>query len=546
MDRRFQLSAIVTVAFLFACEQAPNAKPGTQASGQIGGAIVISASADADNLVPPLTLSIQGKQIGDQIFDVLAQVGDDLNTVGDTGFKPRLAKSWSWAADSLSISFSLDPNARWHDGIPVRAEDVRFTYQLVKDTATASVLSANLDDLDSVSTPDSMTARLWLHRRSPDAFYHVAASVPILPAHLLRATKPAALAGSDFAAHPIGSGRFKFSKWDKGASLTLLADSENYRGRPNADRVTWVVSPDYTAASLRFINGDADVLDVVKPEAVARIQGHQGRLIQATAGLDYGYVGFNLVSSVTGRPHPVFADRNVRRALVMAVNRDALVRNVFDTLATVAHGPVTRALPTSDTTIGLPYDTVAVARMLDSLGWKRGSNGMRSRGGVALAFSLMVPSSSTTRMRLATLLQDQWRRAGAAVKIESLELNAFGARMEDKKFDAILNGWHIDPDPASIKEEWTQAQIRKGGFNLTSYRNPSFDAVVDSAAVEWNPQRSVALYRRAYRILTDDAAAMWLYESKNVFGVSDRIQTSGIRPDGWWVNLADWSVLKKR
>jgi peptide/nickel transport system substrate-binding protein len=542
MRRRLVPAVSFAIVFLSSCSPERGASPGAQSGGQI----VISASADADNLIPPLTLSIQGKQVEDQIFDVLASVGDDLNTVGDAGFSPRLAKSWSWSADSLSISFVLDPTARWHDGHPVTAEDVRFTYQLVKDPAAASVLSANLDDVDSVSTPDSMTARLWLHRRAPDEFFHVAASVPILPAHLLRSTKPAELASSSFALHPIGTGRFRFQTWDKGSSLSIIADSGNYRGRPHADRVTWIVSPDYTAASLKFISGDADVLDVVKPEAVARIQAHAGRLINATAGLDYGYVGFNLLDPATGKPHPVFADRNVRRALVMAVNRDALVRNVFDTLATVAHGPVTRALPTSDTTIGLPYDTVAAARTLDSLGWKRGANGIRTRGGVELAFTLMVPSSSTTRMRLATLLQDQWHRAGASVKIESLELNAFGAKLEDRKFDAILNAWHIDPDPASIREEWTQSQIRKGGFNLTSYRNPTFDAVVDSAVVEWSPQRSVDLYRRAYRILTDDAAAMWLYESKNVFGVSDRIQTAGLRPDGWWVNLADWSVVKKR
>lgn len=546
MERRLNLSALVTLAFLAACTQTPDAKSRADGGGAVGGTIVISASADADILFPPLTLSIQGKQINDQIFDVLADIGGSLNTVGDAGFKPRLARSWRWGRDSLFIDFALDPKARWHDGAPVRAEDVRFTYALVKDTATASVLSESLDDVDSVSTPDSLTARIWLHRRLPDAFFHVAASVPILPSHLLRGMKPAELAASSFARHPVGSGRFRFSRWDKGSSLSLTADSGNYRGRPRVDRVIWTVSSDYNAASLRFITGAADFLDVVKPEMVARIRERKGRVIESTAGLDYGYVGFNLIDPANGRPHPIFADRSVRRALVMAVNRDALVRNVFDTLGRVAHGPVTRALPTSDTTIGLPYDTVAAARMLDSLGWKRNRSGIRSRAGIELAFSLLVPSSSTTRLRLATLLQDQWRRAGAVVRIESLELNAFGAKMEAKKFDAILNGWHIDADPASIREEWTQGQIRKGGFNLTSYRNPAFDAVVDSAAGEWNPARSVALYRRAYRILIDDAAAMWLYESRNVFGVSDRIRTTGIRPDGWWVNLADWSVRRPR
>jgi peptide/nickel transport system substrate-binding protein len=546
MDRRNHIFALASLAVVCACTAAPDANPEKGDEVRTGGTIVISASADADILFPPLAVTIQAKQIDDQIFDVLADIGAGLNTVGDAGFKPRLAKSWSWSPDSLSIVFAIDPAARWHDGVQVSADDVRFTYALVKNPATASVLASSLDDVDSVTTSDSVTARVWFGRRSPAQFYRAAASIPILPAHLLRGTKPSALGASEFGRHPVGSGRFRFERWDQGSAISITADSTNYRGRPRPDRVTWIIAPDYTAASLRFISGGADVLDVVKPEAVAGIRGSKGRLIQSTPGLDYGYVGFNLVDPVNGRAHPIFADRNLRRALVMSVNRAALVQNVFDSLASVAHGPVTRAIPTSDTTIGLPYDTAAAARTLDSLGWKRGPSGIRSRGGVELAFSLMVASSSTARMRLATLLQDQWLRAGASVRIESLELNAYGAKMEAKQFDAILNAWHIDPDPASIREEWTEREIRKGGFNLTSYRNPALDALVDSAATEWVPQRSVELYRRAYRILTEDAAAMWLYEPKNVFGVSDRIRTTGVRPDGWWINLADWSVMRRK
>jgi peptide/nickel transport system substrate-binding protein len=169
---------------------------------------------------------------------------------------------------------------------------------------------------------------------------------------------------------------------------------------------------------------------------------------------------------------------------------------------------------------------------------------MRSKAGVPLGFALMVPSSSAIRMRIAVLLQEQWRKAGAAVRIEALEPNTFGARMEDRKFDALLNAWHIDPTPSSVREEWASSEIRKGGYNATSYRNPAFDAVIDSAVKESNPARGADLYRRSYRILTDDAAAMWIYELRNVHGASKRITTSGIRTDGWWRDLADWSVAK--
>ncbi|MGH7604479.1 MAG: peptide ABC transporter substrate-binding protein [Gemmatimonadaceae bacterium] len=510
----------------------------------VGGTISISASADADALLSPLTLSLQGKQVSDQIFDNLADIGPDLNAVGDVGFTPRLASAWHWASDSTSVEFQMNPAARWHDGAPVRAEDVKFTYALVKDTTLGSPLSSNLDNVDSVSLPDSMTARVWLHRPSPDAFWKIAASVPILPSHLLKDIAPAALRTSAFAQHPIGTGRFRFSSWDRGTRIVLTADSSNYRGRPSADRVIWLVSADYPAAAVRFLTGAADFLDVVKPEYVAQVREKGEGIIATKGSLDYGYLAFNLRDPARDRPNAILGDRNVRRALVMATDRNALVRSVFDTLGLVGHGPVTRALPTSDTTIGLPYDTVAAAHILDSLGWKRESDGIRARSGTRLSFALMVPTSSAIRSRLAVLLQEQWRRAGADVRIEPLEANAFGQRLEDRKFDAALNAWHIDPTPSSVRDEWASSEIRKGGYNETSYRSPVFDAVIDSAVREMDPARSVDLYRRAYRVLTDDAPAMWIYELRNVHGVSPRIRTAGVRPDSWWQDLADWSVVE--
>jgi len=512
----------------------------------VGGTIVMSSAADADILFPPLTLTLQGRQVLAHVFDNLADIGPSLNTVGDVGFTPRLADRWKWSADSLSVSFHINPRARWHDGVPVSGDDVKFTFQVVKDTSLASPLASNLDNVDSVSVPDSLTAVAWFHQRAPDAFFKAASPVAILPAHLLRKIAPADIHQSGFARAPVGSGRFRFGAWDRGSRIMIQADSTNYRGRPTVDRAIWLVAADYQAASARFLGGTADFLDVVKPELIPQVKAKGADIIVSPGSLDYGYAAFNLRNASNTGPHPIFGDRETRRALVMAVDRSAIVGNVFDTLGLVAHGPATRIMPTSDTTIGIPYDPQRAARTLDSLGWKPGRDGLRARDKTPLAFALMVPNSSPIRMKIAVLLQEQWRKAGANVRIDQLELNTFGSRMEDRKFDALLNAWHIDPTPSSVREEWASSEIKKGGYNATSYRNPAFDAVIDSAVREMNPSRSVQLYRRAYRILTDDAPAMWIYELRNVQGASKRIHPVGIRPDAWWADLADWSVTKGR
>jgi len=131
-----QIFSITLMAVLFA--------GACSSDRRVGGTIVMSSAADADVLFPPLTLTLQGKQVTDQIFDNLADIGPALNTVGDAGFTPRLADRWRWSADSMSVAFHLNPRARWHDGVPVTAEDVRYTFQLVKDTSLASPLAANL------------------------------------------------------------------------------------------------------------------------------------------------------------------------------------------------------------------------------------------------------------------------------------------------------------------------------------------------------------------------------------------------------------------
>ncbi len=514
---------------------------GSTARKDGGGVIVIAASADPDILLPSLTMSAQGKQIVDQVFDNLADIGPSLNTIGDTDFKPRLARSWQWGPDSAWIEFTLDPRARWHDGQPVTSDDVRFTFMLVKDEKFGSPQAPNLSEVDSVSTDGPQAARIWLASHPPNLFYRLAGTIAILPAHLLMGAAADTIRSSEFGRHPVGSGRFKFSAWKQGESVTLVSDSSNYRGRARADRVVWLISPDYNSAALRFLAGNADFLDVVKPEFVDRVrQATQLQFDASVPSLNYGYVSFNLVEPKARTPHRIFSSRNVRRALAMAVDRERLVRNVLDTLGSVARGPFARGLATSDAGTSPSYDTTEAASILDSEGWKRSTSGIRNRNGRPLSFRLLVPSSSAIRMKFATLLQEQWHLAGADVVVEPIEMSAFGSHLEAHDFDAMINAWQIDPDPGSVRDEWMSSAKREGGNNFTSYSNPLFDAVIDSAAREPSRDRAVALYRRAYSILTDDTPAMWLYEPRNVFGVSKLIHPVGMRADAWWADLADW------
>jgi peptide/nickel transport system substrate-binding protein len=229
----------------------------------------------------------------------------------------------------------------------------------------------------------------------------------------------------------------------------------------------------------------------------------------------------------------------------MAVNRQAIVKNVFDTLGSVALGPFTRAQFTADSTIPqIPYDLEGAKRALDSLGWRDANgDGYREKNGRPLAFTLLTPTSSKNRMRAAVLLQEQLKAAGAKVEIEQLEFNAFMQREVGHDFDATMGGWHLDPSPGGVRQQWGTLGARgKDGSNYGRYESPTFDAYVDSALAVTDPARQKALFRRAYETILADAPAVWIYEPKPYIGMHRRLELPGRRADAWWAGFAQWSV----
>src|SRR6266576_3168236 len=216
-----------------------------------GGTLVIATTQDPGALFPPYILTVAAKQIAEQLYDYLADVGTNFDARDEKSYRAELAKGWRWSSDSMNIAFQLDPRARWHDGRSVTAGDVRFTFDLNKDTTVASRYISSLGNIDSVSVPDSLTAVFWFHRRVPTQFLDAAAQLLILPAHQLERIPRERL--RERLPPPIGSGRFRLRRWDKGTAIEIVADTGNYRGRAILDRVIWSPTPDFNAAFARLM-----------------------------------------------------------------------------------------------------------------------------------------------------------------------------------------------------------------------------------------------------------------------------------------------------
>ena len=531
-------TAVLLTLVITACSEHSR----STASGELGGTLVISTTGDPGTLFPPLIRTTQGKQISEQIYDYLADVGPEMNTRSEKGFRPQLTDGWRWSSDSLSLAFHINPRARWHDGKPVRAHDVEFTFALNKNPALGGLFLSELANIDSVTVGDSLTAIFWFHQRLPTQFLDAAAQLLILPAHQLERIQVTRLRESP--PPPIGTGRFRLRRWDKGTSVEIVADSSNYRGRAKLDRVIWSISPDFTTAVTRLFSGDADLSDILRAENLPELVRHPSLRAIILPGTDYAFLQFNLRhASGSGRPHPLFGDRALRRAIAMSIDRSSLVKSVLDTLGLVAVGPTVRAFPTTDPAVSqIPFDYAAGQAILDSLGWSsRDQRGIRTKNGRELAFSLLVPTSSMNRIRLAVLIQAQLRAVGIRVDIEQMDISALVAREQSHTFDAVLGGWHLGVSPDGTKQAWSSAGVGKQGVNYGSYKNPIFDAQLDTA-LRADSAHARDRFALAYATINQDAPAVWLYEPRTVIGLHRRIRTGWMRPDAWWADLGDWHI----
>src|SRR6266576_4781218 len=518
-------------------------------TGEYCGTLVFASVGEPEGLLPPVAQSSVARDVSDQLFLKLADLGPSANTIGDEDFTPLLAERWEWD-DPLTLVFHLDPRARWQDGRRVSAADVVFTYDAYNDPRVNSPFRTGLRWISAVTSRDSLTTVFRFRQRYPEMFYDAVYQMRILPGHLLRNIPRDQWQSTPFGRAPVGDGPYRFAAWKAGESLELVADSTCFLGRPHIRRLIWRFTPDLQVAVTQMVAGEADAVpQLVSPDNIERVQGTPHLATYPYKGSAYGYVGFNLnAPGDSTKPHPLFADREVRRALVMATDRERLLRNVFGEFAKVPPGPLSQLWWIWDPEIHeLPYDSGQAARLLTRTGWTDSDgDGIRDKGGRPLAFRLLLPTTSAIRRQYARLLQEQFRIAGVDVQLDEVDFSLYNERARAGRFDALLNTWNTDATPSSgFPQTWTPAGF--GRSNYGHYDNPEVDRLVDRAvASAANRDQARRAWRAAVETLNRDAPGIFLYATSNVAAVHKRVVDVTIRPDSWLALLRTWRIPADR
>ena len=536
MHVRQPLIALVALAALaVACREAPSCV------GVCGTAILVGPEPDV--LLPAVTTQDAGVAVADLLFLKLADIGPGMNTVGDAGFTPQLAESWSFPAAN-TIRFRMNARARWHDGHPVTADDVAFTFDVYRDTLVNASARPLLRDIAAVTAQDSLIVDFRFGSSYPEQFFDAVYHMRILPRHVLDSVPRRNLGTHAFGRRPIGSGPFRFVRWEPGQYVEVVRDSSFFLGRPGLARVIWQIVPDAATMLTQLVAGEVDIMaSLGVPENVERVrQAPHLSVVDGAPGF-YSYIGFNLrAPGNRARPHPLFADRDLRRAVSMAIDRAAVVRAVLGPEARVGNGPWAHTLGVhSDSIRALPLDTAEARRILNARGWtRRDRDGTLMQGSRRLEFELLVPVVSQPRRRAAVIVQEQLRRLGITMGIAEVDFNLFVSRGPEGQFDAVFGSWSQDPSPRSIEQSWSSAGI--GGSNWGAYASPEFDRLARAAVGERDHVVARRRWHEAITYVNDDAPAVWVYSIRPLAGVHRRFQNAVIRPDQLTAMLWTWRV----
>lgn len=532
---------IATLALIVACgdaqlpdtaaEDGPTRRPEVPEAQRYGGTVVVAGRNDIGSMNTFESLDIESLQHQIHLLFVTLVEADRRDEP-----VPYLARSWSFAEDSVSVTFELYEGLNWHDGTPLTASDVAFTFERARDPDTGYPNRAYFDAWTGVEVLDEYTLRFTV-RPAANLFFGWT-RLPIMPEHILGDVPPSELAGHPFGStRPVGAGPFRFVERSVGDRWVFEANQdfpEELGGRPYVDRYVYRVIPEDGTRAAALRAGEVDLLTTAAPANVPRFAADSTiRLIEYSEG-DYDFIVWNPRRSF-------FEDPAVRRALTMAIDRPGIVEAVHEGAATVAAGPVGPWHWAYDSTDApLPYAPDSARAVLEAAGWTDADgDGVRERDERPFRFTMFLTPRDKWRS-VATIVRSNLADVGIDMDVEVREIASLQPLVTspDRRFDAFLLGW-VPDRTMDGRSMWACDQVAHP-VHFSSYCNPELDAVLDSLLTATDRDVYARLVDRYNDILAADQPYTFLYHP--VHRAAARVQLRGVEMDagGSLATVADW------
>lgn len=457
-----------------------------------------------------------------------------------------LAESMTVSEDQRTYTVTIRPDARWHDGLYVRARDVLFTVNLAKNTATRSTISGWGGI--KVTEVDSRTVAFELPSVYAP-FPHALEQLPILPEHILRDVEPNALLENGFSLKPVGSGPFAIRAVQDLETATgrkvvhLTRNNDYYRGVAKLDRVQLHVYKDSDAVRRALEQGEVNAAsDLLLNDSN---QVNQKRYTVETRPVNTGvYALFNTTS-------PLLKDVSIRRALQVGTDTNKVREGVANDLPALDMPFIPRQVAGDQPTVPT-YSTAKAGELLDAAGWRLDGS-IRKKDGEPLQLSVVTMKNADFEKALTELVA-QWRALGVTVTTRIVDpndplQNVAQDILQPRQYDVLLYSLTIGGDP-DVYVYWHSSQA-SNGYNFTNYRNSIVDDALVSARSRLEPELRNAKYLTFARQWVSDAPAIGLYQSVAPYVHTKGVQatladTKLVAPTDRFGDVINWTVGERR
>ncbi len=449
-----------------------------------------------------------------------------------------LATGYEISDDGITWTVTVRDDVVFHDGEPLTAKDVAFTFEKAKDSGSVVDLTILAS---AVATDDEIVVFTLNEPRS--TFLYQLATIGIVPEHAY---------DDDYGMNPIGSGPFKFVQWDQGQQLIVEANDDYYGGRPKIDKVTFL----FMEEDARFAAAKAGDIDVVAVPATLATQDIAGMDLVAVESIDNRGLMFPFLpdeGDTTEAGHPigndVTSDLAIRQAINYAIDRQALVDGVLSGFGSPAYTVSDGMAWWNPDTVIEDGDIERAKQILADGGWTdENGNGIVQKNGLEAKFAVIYPAGEQTRQSLAMVASDQLKEIGIEMTPEGKSWDEIETLMHS---NAVLFGWG-SYDPLEMYNLYSTSYAGQGWWNTGFYSNPTVDEYMDDALRATDEDEANELWKKAQWDGTTgfsakgDAAWSWLVNLDHCYFVREGLNTGEHRVEahghGWIfaADLKDW------
>lgn len=514
------------------------AGPEVPEAQRFGGTAVVALGADVADVNPITSADANANNF--QMFVMFTPVvryNEKLEAI------PGLARRWELNADSTELTFHLRNDIYWQDGPKTTAYDLKLAYDLSRQPASTFPNTAFWTHYGEAAAPDSFTfkVRLRPHADYMDPWRTFFA----IPSHVFKDVKAAELPTHPFNSRtPVGNGPFRFVSRAAGQNWVFEANKDypaELGGRPYLDRLVVRAIPEATTRMRELLSGNVDYYVAVTPDQAQQVANSATARLATFRYRSYTLLGWN-------QRREMFKDVRVRRALTMAINKQALIDGILKGYGEIAHASIPNIYWQADSTVGrdVRYDPEGARRLLAEAGWvDRNRDGvLENAQGQPFRFTLKTNTGNQERRDIAEVVQSQLKAVGVDAQLSLVEFNTLIEQLNDvqnRPFDAVVMGW-----VAEFKiddENLFSCNKMNEPYQWVSYCNPRTTALLDTLPLIVDREQARPLWREYQRLIAQDQPYTFLYFQERIEGVNNRLQN--VHPDarGDLVGVNKWYIL---